>query len=183
MKTTIFAAAAALFSSALALSAHDYKIGDLVIEHPTSFETPKGARAGVGYLVITNAGTTPDTLIEARAGFPRVEIHTTVEEGGIARMRHVEAIEIAPGETVALQPGGYHIMFMGLGGDPFEVGEKIPATLIFEQAGAIEIEFDVRARGEISDASMDHGKMGHGSTEGGSMKHGDAAHGDHSSTD
>ncbi|MEM7440644.1 MAG: copper chaperone PCu(A)C [Pseudomonadota bacterium] len=141
---------AIVFSALLATSpalAHEYKVGDLTIDHPISFETPKNARAGGGYMMITNAGDAADKLVEVRADFPQVMIHlSTVDDQGVARMEHVMALDIPAGETVELKPGGYHVMFMGLNGDPLEEGETIPATLVFEKAGEIEVVFKVEKR-------------------------------------
>ena len=127
-------------------AAHDYSAGMLKIIHPMTFETAPTARAGSGYMMIDNTGETDDALIAVRADFPRVMLHLSEEQDGIARMRHVQRIVIPAGETVALEPGGYHIMFMGLDGDPFEAGELFPATLVFEKAGEVDIEFKVEAR-------------------------------------
>ncbi|WP_299963484.1 copper chaperone PCu(A)C [uncultured Roseobacter sp.] len=155
---TLFATAAAVFLSLPGLvSAHEYTVGDLSVDHPMAFNTAPTAKSGGGYLSITNGGETDDRLIAVRADFPKVELHTTEEKDGIARMMHVDAIEIPAGETVSLQPGGLHVMFMGLGGDGFEVGEQIPATLVFERAGELEVIFNIEERG--ADA-VDH--SGHG---------------------
>ncbi|MDW3225211.1 MAG: copper chaperone PCu(A)C [Paracoccaceae bacterium] len=147
MKNVFAAATAALLTMSSAAFAHEFKVGALVINHPMTFNTAATAKSGGGYLEVTNTGDTPDRLIGAKADFPRVELHTTEEKDGIARMMHVDGIDIPAGETVALEPGGYHVMFMGLGGDGFEVGEKIPATLIFENAGEVEVMFNVEERG------------------------------------
>lgn len=146
MKNLFVAATAALLSLSTASFAHEFKVGDLVIDHPMAFSTAATAKSGGGFLQVTNTGDTADRLIAVKADFPRVELHTTEETDGIARMMHVEAIDIPAGETVTLKPGGFHVMFMGLNGDPFEVGEKIPATLVFEKSGEIEVMFDVEER-------------------------------------
>ncbi|MEO1139566.1 MAG: copper chaperone PCu(A)C [Pseudomonadota bacterium] len=136
--------------------AHDYSVGDLSIVHPVAFETPKAAKSGAGYMVIANDGDTDDTLVEVRADFPRVMIHNTEETDGIARMVHIDALNIPAGETVELAPGGYHVMFMGLGDDPLENGEEIQATLVFENAGEVEVVFQVVERPEDG-GGHDHG--------------------------
>lgn len=123
--------------------AHDYKKGDLVIEHPVVRETAATAMTGAGYITVTNKGDTDDVLLEVRADFPRVMIHNTVTENDISAMVHLETLPIPAGETITFAPGGLHIMFMGLNGDPFEKGEIVPATLVFENAGEIRIVFDV----------------------------------------
>lgn len=155
---------AALILSATAATAHEFTLGDLTINHATSFETPVTAKTGVGYLTITNAGTEADRLLGVKADFPRVMIHDTEEKDGVARMFHIDAIEIPAGETVTLEPGGMHVMFMGLDGDPLEVGEKIPATLIFESAGEIDVEFSVEARAKAAKKHDHSDHSGHGET-------------------
>lgn len=125
--------------------AHDYTLGDLVIVHPVARETAATAMTGAGYITVTNNGNTDDALLEVRADFPRVMVHDTVTENDISTMVHLENVPIAAGETVAFAPGGLHIMFMGLNGDPFEGGETVPATLVFENAGEVEIVFNVES--------------------------------------
>lgn len=154
MKTLLIVATAALLSVSTAIVAHEFKAGDLVVDHPMTFNTAATAKSGGGYLTITNTGEKADRLIGVRADFPKVELHTTEEKDGVARMMHVDAIDVPAGETVALEPGGLHVMFMGLDGDPFEVGEKIPATLIFENAGELDVMFNVEERGSAD--TTDH---------------------------
>ena len=136
----------AALGPAAPLAAQDAFAGDIRVERATAYETAPTAMAGSGYMTITNLGDTADRLLEVRAGFAHVSLHQTMEADGVARMLPAGAVEIAPGETLALEPGGLHVMFMGLGGDPFEIGEEVPATLVFERAGVVEIVFDVVAR-------------------------------------
>lgn len=152
MKKLFATATAALLALSSAAFAHEFKVGALVIKHPMTFNTAATAKAGGGYLQVTNTGETDDRMIGVKADFPRVMLHTTEEKDGVARMMHVDGIDIPAGETVALEPGGLHVMFMGLDGDGFQVGEKIPATLIFEKAGEVEVIFDVEQRGKSSES-------------------------------
>ena len=128
--------------------AHDYKLGALEIVQPWTRATPATAPSGGGFVTITNTGTTPDRLIAVRsAAADKTEIHEMKMEGNIMRMRELEnGLEIAPGATVVLKPGGYHIMFMGLKA-PFARDAKVTATLVFEKAGSIDVELDVAAMG------------------------------------
>lgn len=142
----------ALISVPYVATAHEYKIDGLVVDHPMARETTATAQAGAGYLSITNTGETADRLIAVEAEFPRVMVHDTIIENDVATMKHLDGVDIAPGATVTLEPGGKHVMFMGLNGDPFEVGEKIPATLVFENAGRLDVVFNV----EVIDDAVDH---------------------------
>lgn len=173
MKTMMLAAAAAFLASSA--MAHEYKIGDLVIDHPRSFETATGVQTGAGYMMIVNEGDTPDRLIEARADFPRVEVHEIIEQDDVMRMQQLaEGLDIPAGGTVMLEPGGYHVMFMGVS-EAFEVGDEIPVTLVFEQAGEIEVLFNVEAR--TADETEHHGGGGDDADHAEHGEHDD--HGDH----
>lgn len=135
---------------ALALSlpagaqAHDYTAGALEIIHPAMPAPPRAGGTAAGYLTIVNHGTTPDRLVGVESALAeRHEVHRT-EEGadGVARMVHVPVLEIPPGERVALEPGGLHVMFMGLTERP-AVDSRVGAVLVFEEAGRVEVEFAV----------------------------------------
>jgi len=133
---------------ALPALALDYKLGAIEIGQPWARATPSTAEAGGGFLVITNTGTTLDRLIAVKSpAADKVEIHEMKMDGNVMRMRALEkGIEIPPGATVELKPGGFHIMFMGLKA-PFAKDAKVPATLVFEKAGSIDIELMVQAMG------------------------------------
>jgi periplasmic copper chaperone A len=148
----------------LALSApaftHDYRHGDLVIDHPWARATAPQQANGGAYLTITNAGATPDRLLEAQSPVAdRVELHThDVDSAGVMRMRQVEAIDLPAGEATALRPGGQHVMLIGLE-DRLVQGEQFPLTLVFETAGPLEVEVTVEA---VTYGVGETSTMGHG---------------------
>jgi len=133
-----------LVSSWLApANAHEYKVGDLHIGHPYARSTPPGAKVGGAYLSINNKGKAADRLV--RASSPRagsVELHTMSMDGNVMRMRQVPAIEVAPGATVKLAPGGLHVMLQELK-QPLKKGERFPLTLVFERAGEVKVDIVV----------------------------------------
>lgn len=135
--------------------AQDYTLGDLVIAQAVALETPKSAMTGAGYLTITNTGDADDRLVGVAADFPRVMIHQTQTQDGVATMQHQDFVPIPAGATVVFAPGGRHVMFMGLNGDPFEIGEEIPATLTFENAGAVGVIFRVTSRDAMPERAAD----------------------------
>jgi copper(I)-binding protein len=141
-------AIALIMASGAPVGAHDYKVGNLLIDHPWARATPHGTNVGGGYLTIRNRGKAADRLLSASSPVAgRVEIHQMTMKDGIATMRPVEGgLAIAPGKTVALKTGGYHLMFMDLKA-PLKKGESIPGTLVFEQAGTVNVEFKVEAIG------------------------------------
>lgn len=134
------------------------KAGDITIEQPWSRATPGGAKVGGGYVRITNTGKEPDRLIGGT--FPlagRVEVHEMAMDGTVMRMKPVEGgLAIAPGATVELKPGGYHLMFMDLK-EPLKDGQSVKGTLVFEKAGTVAVEYAVRGMGGSPGGSaMEH---------------------------
>jgi copper(I)-binding protein len=131
-----------------AASARDYKAGTLTIDQPWSRATPGAAKVGAGYMKITNTGSEPDRLIGGTSdAAERFELHETSVSGGVASMRPLEAgIPIRPGETVELKPGAMHVMLVNLKG-PLRQGTPFHATLTFERAGVVPVEFTVEGPG------------------------------------
>ena len=70
-------------------------------------------------------------------------------DGDVIRMRPVEAIDVPAGSTVRLEPGGLHIMFVGLE-RPLAEGERFAATLSFERSGSVAVAFAVMGVGAMS---------------------------------
>lgn len=130
-------------------------------------------RPAAGYLTIHHSGAEADRLTAAASpAFPEIELHLSRMQDGVMKMQRVTAIEIPPGGTVTLAPGGYHLMLFGAE-TPFAEGETFPLTLTFDGAGAIETSVSVERRavghsdhGSTDEGSMDHGGMGHGSPTG-----------------
>jgi hypothetical protein len=148
--TTPFArlAAAALLVAAVPVTAAAFELGDLVLDTPWTRATPPGARVAGGYVTITNTGETAARLVGGEAAFAgRVEIHEMAMSDGVMRMRAMaDGLVIPTGETVALEPGGYHVMFMELA-EPLVAGETVRASLRFADEGSIELPFAVAPLG------------------------------------
>ncbi|MEM1345679.1 MAG: copper chaperone PCu(A)C [Pseudomonadota bacterium] len=164
--------------------AHDFKAGDLTIDHPWS-RPGLPNRPAAAYLEIVNAGSGADRLLSASSpAFETIELHRTEKQGDVMQMLQTEAIAVPAGETVALEPGGLHLMLFGAEA-PFAEGESFPVTLTFENAGTVEVTVNVEKR---AGAAMDHSGMDHGSMNHGAMKHGSgeakmdhSGHGSHGS--
>ncbi|RRH93881.1 copper chaperone PCu(A)C [Mesorhizobium tamadayense] len=129
--------------------AHEFKAGDLEIGHPWSRATPPGAKVAGGYFSVTNKGSSPDRLLSISSEISdKAELHEMGVKDGVMTMRPVSGgLEIPAGGKVELKPGGYHLMFVGLKRQPKQ-GEKFPATLTFEKAGGVTVEFAVEGMGE-----------------------------------
>ena len=157
MRQIAFVFTAAFALAVISANAGEYKAGSLDISDPWSRATPKGASVAAGYMTIKNTGSTPDRLISGSSDVgSRFEIHEMKMENGVAKMRPIkEGLEIKPGDTVELKPGSFHVMFVGLK-KPLAAGDHINATLVFEKAGTVSVEYEVRAMG----AEPAHGMPG-----------------------
>lgn len=143
-----FVGAAVLLASSVVAQAAEIKAGDLVITQAWSRATPGGAKVAGGYLTIENKGSAPDRLIGGSAAIAgKVDVHEMKTEEGVMTMRPLDkGLDIPPGKTVTLAPGGYHLMFTELKG-ALKQGEQLPVTLQFEKAGRVEVTLDVQAVG------------------------------------
>jgi len=129
--------------------AHDFTVGELEIGHPWSRATPQGARVAAGYASIKNNGAEADRLVEVRSDIAASsEVHEMgVDGNGVMTMRPLgDGVEIPAGEEVKLEPGSFHIMFMGPERQLVE-GESFAGTLVFEKAGEVAVEFTVEGMG------------------------------------
>lgn len=121
------------------------------------------AKSGAAFFVIENTGTEDDQLIDARSdAAKKVELHTHIDAGnGVMQMREDEdGFPVPAGGTHALARGGDHVMFMGLNA-PFEQGNMLNVTLVFEKAGEIEVQIPVDLERQDAHGAMQHGKMDH----------------------
>jgi periplasmic copper chaperone A len=160
MRPIAFFITAAFSLAVTVASAADYKAGSLDISDPWSRATPKGSSVAAGYMKIKNNGSTPDRLIGGSSDVAsKFEVHEMKMEDGVAKMRPVKGgLEINPGETVELKPGSFHVMFVDLK-QPLSAGDHFKATLAFEKAGTVTVDYDVRAMGSEPGGSMPGMKM------------------------
>jgi len=143
--TAVFAVALAQISTT-PVQAADYDVGSIHITAPWVRATPKGASSGAAYVTIANKGTVPDRVNCVSSDVSAAcQIHTMAMERGVMKMRPVEGgLEIKPGETVTGKPSGLHLMLVDLK-HPLEQGNVVEASLQFEKAGTVKIEFPIAA--------------------------------------
>ncbi|HZL39163.1 MAG TPA: copper chaperone PCu(A)C [Pseudolabrys sp.] len=152
-RTAMIVAAVIATWAALPAQAQDVTVGSLKIFAAWARATPKGASVGGGYMKITNTGSAPDRLIGGSTDIAsRFEIHDMKMDNGVMKMRPVsDGLEIKPGQTVELAPGGYHAMLVGLK-QQLEQGQHFKATLEFAKAGKVDVDFAVEGIGAQSPA-------------------------------
>lgn len=119
-----------IWIAAMALAGTAHADGRLVVDDAWIRAAPPGAHMRAGYATLRNGGDAPLIVRGARSdAFGDVSMHATQIEDGVARMRELADITLAPGEVVVLEPGGKHLMLMR----PLrELGPGEAATVVFE---------------------------------------------------
>ena len=142
---TAWAVALTVLLAACGPVEHHARVGALEVALPWSREVPPHAPVAAGFMSIRNRGDADDRLVAVRSTAAReVQIHEVRHEDGVAHMRRLpDGLPLPAGATVALEPGGYHLMFIQPA-SRFRGGDRIPATLVFEHAGELEVTFEVR---------------------------------------
>lgn len=133
---------------ALPARAHDFRLGDLRIDHPYALPTADGARTGAVYLRrLRNTGAQADRLIAASCPLARaVEIHRSeLDAQQVMRMRSQDGLDLPPGADLELRHGGaLHLMLLDLR-QPLRAGDRFALTLRFQRAGEREVTVWVQA--------------------------------------
>jgi copper(I)-binding protein len=132
--------------------ATSFAVGDLVVENAWARESV--TRTGAVYLTVRNGGDQDDRLTGVSAEVAdKAMLHSSVMQDGVMRMSPVDAVEIPAGGEAVLEPGGLHVMLIGLKA-PLEEGKSFALTLEFENVGEVEVMTMIEDIG--------HGAGGHG---------------------
>jgi periplasmic copper chaperone A len=108
---------------------------------------PPGQPNSAAFMKLVNGSTEDEALVGAESPASDVaELHTHVREGGMMKMRRIDRIDLPGGKTTALQPGGLHVMLIGLK-HQLVPGEKVGLTLIFADGSRQSVEAPVRRIG------------------------------------
>ena len=160
MRTLLTALALTIGLAGSATAADMGRVGTITVHEPWARASIGNAPNSAAYMTLETTGAEPDRLVASSSPVAeQAALHSHMMDGGVARMRPVDAVEIAPGAPTVLAPGGLHIMLIGLK-QKLAPGDSVPLTLVFEHAGEITIEAPVRGMAGMS------GHGGHGTTAG-----------------
>jgi copper(I)-binding protein len=131
--------------------------GGLSVERVWARATAPVAKTGAVYFSIVNKGSADDHLVAAATpASDKAQLHETIEDHGVMKMRPLPDLAIKAGATVTLVPGQMHLMLVGLKA-PLKLGDTFPLTLTFEKAGPVEVTVKVEKPGA---GTMDHAMPG-----------------------
>ena len=113
--------------------------GDLAIERPWARATDADNRSAAIYFTLRNTGQATVDVIGVRTDRASIEVlhKTTVDSGGAARMSAAPELKVAPGEMLKLEPGGMHVMLIGV--------ETLPLRLKFYNRDDITVDVPILA--------------------------------------
>ncbi len=124
--------------------------GQLEVDNAWARATPGEAATGAAYVTIQSP--TADKLVAASSPVAKkAELHTMSMEGMVMKMRPLASVDIPAGQAVTLQPGGMHIMLIGLA-KPLKPGQTFPLTLTFAKAGSRTVDVAVEKIGAMGPA-------------------------------
>ena len=116
----------------------------LTVDNAYVRATPPHAQNSAAFMVISNSSKQNINLVSASSDIAeRVELHTHIMQDGLMKMRQVAQIEIEAGKQAILQPGGLHIMFIGLKKDLKEK-ESVTVKLFFDNGEEMTINAPIK---------------------------------------
>jgi periplasmic copper chaperone A len=135
--------ACAALSSPLHAQGAEARVGTLTVSGTRARATPPGASVGAIYFSIQNSGSSADRLESVSTPAAHsVQLHATSTVKGVMQMREVYGVECPPNTTVKAEPGGLHVMLIGLSA-PLRLGTPIDVSLHFHAAGVLTMKVPV----------------------------------------
>lgn len=117
---------------------------DVTVVDPYVRAVPPGQPNSAAFMQLQNSSTNNHAIVKAESPVSKVvELHTHIMEGGMMKMRQVKQIEIPAQGKTTLQPGGLHVMFLGLKSG-LKPGQLVPVTLIYEDGSKTMLHAQVR---------------------------------------
>jgi hypothetical protein len=138
---------ALIFTAIGALALQSAGAANVTVNNAWARATMPGQPVSAAYMQIRSDADAKLIGVSSPA-VPRVEVHEMKMDGDVMIMREVKAIDLPKGKTVALEPGGFHIMLMNLK-QPIVAGEVIPLTLEVESGGkkqTVKVKAEARAQ-------------------------------------
>lgn len=138
----VAAAIALTLGAILALAAGANASSVMVMKAYARASATPTADTGAAYVSVMVHGGADRLLAVSTPAAKMAGLHKTVEDNGVMKMEHVDAIEVPANGMLQMKPGGYHIMLMGLNA-PLKEGDEIDLTLTFEKAGEVKVKAKV----------------------------------------
>ena len=141
------------------VSAQAQTSGDITVRSIWARATPPGAETAAVYLTLANHGKAEDKLVAVSTPVAGMAgLHTEIMDNRVMKMRPLKSVDVKPGGTATLKPGGRHIMLMELK-QPLKQGDHFPMTLTFEHAPPLTVQVEVAKIGAAHGGGDDMSHM------------------------
>lgn len=125
------------------------------VTDPYARAVPPGQPNSAIFMGLDNGTAQAHALVDAESSVAAVvELHSHTMEDGMMKMRRIERIDIPAAQTVSLEPGGLHLMLIGLK-KQLVPDEQVDLTLIFEDGSRTQVIAPVR---KVGTGMSEHGK-------------------------
>ncbi len=149
---------------------------EVLVETPYARAVPAVSKNSAVFMTLKNAGAADHAVVSASSEAAKVvELHTHTNDDGVMRMRKIDQISVAAGGSTVLEPGGLHVMLLGLT-RTLSAGETVEVALAFGDGSTKTIVAPVKSVTGMHHGgghAKHHGKSGHG------KQHGKSGHGKH----
>lgn len=141
---------ACLLIACTAIASCDKPVGPpLDVSELEVFAPLPGSTAGVAYMTLINNTSTAITVGRvASPDFERVEIHESLLDDGVFRMRELDSLVVDPRRPTQLREGGKHLMLMGPGSD-VDIGQPVTLLIYYGEDGEIVLRSTLQARVQL----------------------------------
>ncbi len=117
--------------------------------------TTSSAKVGGAFMTLKAVGGAERVVSASSPVAEKIELHETINDAGVMKMREVPQLVLTAGQAVVLKPGSYHIMLIGLK-KPLNRGESFPLTVTFEKAAPVTVTVTVQAAGASAPRHQGH---------------------------
>lgn len=146
----------ACFAVMLAIAGNARAEGRLTVSEAWIREAPPGATMLAGYAKLANDGDAPISVLTVQSdAFRSASLHETVVTEGVSKMRELHRLDLAPGASVVLEPGGKHLMLMYPRGE-VHAGDKVEVRFLLGDGARVETSFEVTAAESDEDSGAHH---------------------------
>ncbi len=153
----------ALLATSLLLLSANLWAASVVVEDAYVRSMPPTQTVTGAFLVFKNSTDSDRAVVSAESDVSdKVELHTHLHEDGVMKMRQVDQIDVPAGGETVLEPGGFHVMLIGLK-QPLKLGQMVDIKFYIDDGSSTQVQAEVKTimSGMKMKGGMDHKKMDH----------------------
>ena len=153
----------ALLTASLLLLSSNLWAASVAVEDAYVRSMPPTQTVTGAFMVFKNTTDSDRAVVSAESDVSdKAELHTHLHEDGVMKMRQVDKIDVPAGGETVLEPGGFHVMLIGLK-QPLKLGQMVDIKFNIDDGSSMQIQAEVKTvmGGMKMNDDMDHKKMDH----------------------